>query len=187
MGLLTIIRKIQQRERELRLLVLGLDSAGKTTCVKRFNGDDVNTISPTLGFNIITLFYKSYKLNFFDVGGQRSLRTYWRNYFEQTDGLIWVVDCTDRERMEDCRRELHALLLEEKLSGASLLILANKQDVHNALSPEEVSDVLGLADMEMSRHFEVVGCSAISGEGLARGIDWLVGDIAARMFLLCDE
>lgn len=48
-----------------------------------------------------------------DVGGQKSLRSYWRNYFESTDGLIWVVDSADRRRLQDCRDELHALLLEE--------------------------------------------------------------------------
>lgn len=53
------------------------------------------------------------KLNIWDVGGQRSLRSYWRNYFESTDGLIWVVDSADRRRMEDCKAELHALLVEE--------------------------------------------------------------------------
>ena len=55
----------------------------------------------------------SFKLNFWDVGGQKSLRSYWRNYFESTDGLIWVVDSADRRRLQDCKDELHALLLEE--------------------------------------------------------------------------
>lgn len=48
-----------------------------------------------------------------DVGGQKSLRSYWKNYFEKTDSLIWVVDATDRQRMDDCRQELASLLLEE--------------------------------------------------------------------------
>lgn len=54
-----------------------------------------------------------FKLNIWDVGGQKSLRSYWRNYFESTDGLVWVVDSADRLRLEDCRQELSALLLEE--------------------------------------------------------------------------
>lgn len=61
----------------------GLDNAGKTTIVKKFNGDDINTIEPTLGFNIKTLEYRGYKLNVWDVGGQQTIRSYWRNYFEQ--------------------------------------------------------------------------------------------------------
>jgi len=63
--------------------------------------------------NTVLLHYCSFKLNFWDVGGQKSLRSYWRNYFESTDGLIWVVDSADRRRLQDCKDELHALLLEE--------------------------------------------------------------------------
>jgi ADP-ribosylation factor-like protein 2 len=91
----------------------GLDNAGKTTILKRYIGEDINTISPTLGFNIKTLEHKETKLNIWDVGGQKSLRSYWRNYFESTDGVIWVVDSSDRLRIMDCKNELHALLLEE--------------------------------------------------------------------------
>lgn len=91
----------------------GLDNAGKTTIVKRIMGEDVNTVSPTLGFIIKTIDYEGYKLNIWDVGGQKTLRSYWRNYFEKTDALIWVVDATDRLRIEDCKTELHGLLQEE--------------------------------------------------------------------------
>ena len=56
---------------------------------------------------------RSFKLNVWDVGGQKSLRSYWRNYFECTDGLIWVVDSADGRRLEDCKKELHTLLEEE--------------------------------------------------------------------------
>ena len=91
----------------------GLDNAGKTTILKKFNGEDISTISPTLGFNIKTLEHNGYNLNIWDVGGQKSLRSYWRNYFETTDGLIWVVDSADKRRLEDCKKELHQLLQEE--------------------------------------------------------------------------
>lgn len=100
MGLLTILKKMRQKEKEMRLLILGLDNAGKTTILKKFNGEEIDSISPTLGFNIQTLEHRGYKLNCWDVGGQKSLRSYWRNYFEQTDGLIWVVDSADRMRLE---------------------------------------------------------------------------------------
>ncbi|XP_043931622.1 ADP-ribosylation factor-like protein 2 isoform X1 [Protopterus annectens] len=113
MGLLTILKKMKQKEKEVRLLMLGLDNAGKTTILKKFNGEDITTISPTLGFNIKTLEHRNFKLNIWDVGGQKSLRSYWRNYFESTDGLIWVVDSADLLRLEDCKKELSGLLLEE--------------------------------------------------------------------------
>ena len=105
----------------MRLLILGLDNAGKTTVLKKFNGEDISQIEPTLGFNIKTLEYKGFKLNCWDVGGQQTIRSYWRNYFEQTDGLIWVVDSADRWRMEDCKRELHQLLGQEQAPQAAAL------------------------------------------------------------------
>ena len=70
MGLLTILKKVRQKEKEVRVLVLGLDNAGKTTVLKKFNGEDINTVEPTLGFSIKTLEYQGFKLNVWDIGGQ---------------------------------------------------------------------------------------------------------------------
>ncbi|XP_043810070.1 ADP-ribosylation factor-like protein 2 isoform X3 [Manihot esculenta] len=125
-----------------------------------------------------------YTLNIWDVGGQRTIRSYWRNYYEQTDGLVWVVDSSDLRRLEDCKMELDNLLKEERLSGASLLILANKQDLKGALTPEEIAKVLNLENMDKTRHWKIMGCSAYTGEGLLEGFDWLVQDIASRIYML---
>lgn len=133
MGLLTIIRKTRLKEKQIRVLMLsviqplspsfpltlcscvcsGLDNAGKTTICKSILHEDVSTISPTLGFNIRTIIHLGYTLNVWDIGGQTSLRPYWKNYFEQTDAIIWVVDSSDRERINDCKLELNELLQEE--------------------------------------------------------------------------
>lgn len=68
------------------------------------------------------------------MGGQRTLRPYWTNYFERTDALVWVIDSSDTARMADCKTELASLLQEERLVGASLLVLANKQDISGSMS-----------------------------------------------------
>ncbi|XP_074656010.1 ADP-ribosylation factor-like protein 2 [Tubulanus polymorphus] len=183
MGLLTILKKMKQKEKEMRLLMLGLDNAGKTTILKKFNGEDIDTISPTLGFNIKTLEHRGFKLNFWDVGGQKSLRSYWRNYFESTDGLIWVVDSADRRRLDDCKKELSTLLLEERLAGATLLVFANKQDLPGALSDAEIRDALQLDEIK-THHWLILDCSAVTGEHLLKGIDWIVDDIASRIFTM---
>ncbi len=81
MGFMSIVKKAKEKEKEMRLLVLGLDNAGKTTIIKKFNGENINEISPTLGFNIKTLEYENFKLNVWDIGGQKTIRSYWRNYF----------------------------------------------------------------------------------------------------------
>uniref|UniRef100_A0A1B6CE98 ADP-ribosylation factor-like protein 2 n=1 Tax=Clastoptera arizonana TaxID=38151 RepID=A0A1B6CE98_9HEMI len=183
MGFLTVLKKMKQKEKEMRILILGLDNAGKTTILKRFNAEDINTISPTLGFNIKTLEHKSYQLNIWDVGGQKSLRSYWRNYFESTDGLIWVVDSADKRRLQDCKDELHSLLKEERLAGATLLVFSNKQDLPGALSAKEIKDILDLENIK-THHWNILHCSAVTSENLLFGIDWLVQDIAARIFTL---
>lgn len=85
----------------------------KTTIMKRVLGEDHNEIAPTVGFNIKTLEYKGYLLNLWDVGGQKSIRAYWRNYFEETDGVIWVVDSVDRFRLEECKAQLRDILKQE--------------------------------------------------------------------------
>mmetsp|Transcript_7713 Transcript_7713/g.22850 ORF Transcript_7713/g.22850 Transcript_7713/m.22850 type:complete len:229 (-) Transcript_7713:1242-1928(-) len=181
MGLLTIIRKAKRKEREMRILMVGLDNAGKTTIVKRINGEDISEISPTLGFNIKTMVHNGFTLNIWDVGGQKTIRAYWRNYFESTDGLIWVIDSADRARMELCAQELHVLLKEERLMAASLLIFANKQDVPGALTVPQISEVLRLPDFS-NRNAHIEACSAVSGAGLREGMDWIVEDIKDRMY-----
>ena len=135
------------------------------------------------GFNIKTLDHRGFKLNIWDVGGQKSLRSYWRNYFEATDGLIWVVDSADKRRLEDCRKELHALLGEERLLGATLLVFANKQDLPGSLTMEEIGAVLELEKVK-SHHWQILGCSAVTGQNLLQGVDWLLDDISKRIFTL---
>ncbi|KAG6853717.1 ADP-ribosylation factor-like protein 2 [Blastosporella zonata] len=181
MGLLTIIRKNRQKEREMRILFLGLDNAGKTTILKKLNGEDIKSVSPTLGFNIKTFAHGKYTLNIWDVGGQRTLRPYWRNYFEQTDALVWVVDSSDRMRMEDCKQELHALLTEDRLAGASLLVFANKQDLQGSLSAAEIQQALDLGVIT-THHWKIWPCSAVTGANLVEGLDWVVGDVATRLY-----
>lgn len=195
MGLHSIIAKVKKKEKEMRILILGLDNAGKTTIVKHLNGDDVRSVSPTLGFDIKTMEYHGYKLNIWDVGGQQTIRGYWRNYFEKTDGIVWVVDSADRRRLDLCRKELVALLQEERLAGATLLVLANKQDLAGALSVEKIAKEVALFDtVGKKRHWKVYPCSALgagkNGEeenfvvGLTEGFQWLIEDIGSRIYLL---
>ncbi|KAH6915474.1 ADP-ribosylation factor-like protein [Coprinopsis sp. MPI-PUGE-AT-0042] len=182
MGLLSIIRKNRQKEREIRILFLGLDNAGKTTILKKLNNEDISGISPTLGFNIKTFVHRTYvKLNLGDVGGQTTLRPYWRNYFEQTDALVWVVDSSDRMRMDDCKRELHSLLTEDRLAGASLLVFANKQDLPGSMTQSEISNALDLSSIK-SHHWTIWSCSAVTGQNLVSGLDWVVNDVAGRLY-----
>ncbi|KAF2143432.1 uncharacterized protein K452DRAFT_286260 [Aplosporella prunicola CBS 121167] len=180
--MLSILRKARLKDKEMRILMLGLDNAGKTTIVKKIMNEDVNSVSPTLGFIIKTIDYDGYKLNIWDVGGQKTLRTYWKNYFEKTDTLIWVVDATDRERIDDCRRELKGLLLEERLMGASLLVFKNKSDVPGAMSDDEIRQGLELEAITTHK-WTIKACSAMTGLNLEEGLAWVIQDARERLFL----
>ena len=86
MGFLSIVRKLREKEKEMKLLIIGLDNAGKTTIIRRFNGEPIDTIAPTLGFDIKTLQHKQYTLNIWDIGGQDKIRKLWKHYYTNTQG-----------------------------------------------------------------------------------------------------
>ena len=158
-----------------------MDNAGKTTIIKRLNGDDIDSVAPTLGFKISTFRYDPYTLNIWDVGGQKSLRSYWKNYFESTDGLVWVVDCADTSKLRACCDELHGLLKGERLAGASLLVLANKQDLAGALSSEKIEEILDLKSIK-THNWALYPISAVRGDDVLKPFEWLVNDIGNRIY-----
>jgi len=181
MGLLGLIRKLKLKEKEMRVLFLGLDNAGKSSVIKSFKGESINELSPTLGFEIRTIEIQGYRVNCWDVGGQSTIRAYWRNYFETTDGVVWVVDSADRNRMMDCKKELDSILQQERLAGASLLIFANKQDIQGALTANEIATILDLNSIT-KRHWSIVPCSAQNRTGIVDGFEWIINDIGSRLF-----
>jgi len=106
--------------------MVGLDAAGKTTILYKLKLGEVVTTIPTIGFNVETVDYKNISFTVWDVGGQDKIRLLWRHYYQNTQGLIFVVDSNDRDRIDDAREELHKMLSEEELKEAVLLVFANK-------------------------------------------------------------
>ncbi|KAL1891143.1 Arf GTPase arl1 [Ceratocystis pirilliformis] len=170
-GLLTWTKK------ETRILILGLDSAGKTTLLYRLKIGEVVTTIPTIGFNVESVTYKNLHLNVWDLGGQTSIRPYWRCYYANTAAVIFVIDSTDIERLQTASDELRAMLQEDELKEASLLVFANKQDQPGAKGAADISEALRLSELR-DRNWTIVGCSAIDGSGVNEGMDWLVSTIA---------
>ena len=144
MGLLSQLRSLKKKAGEARILVLGLDNAGKTTILRILSNEDPSTVMPTQGFNIKSLSQDGFKLNMWDIGGQREIRPYWRNYYEQTDGLIYVVDSADEDRVAEVKANLDELMSEDLLKGVPVLVFANKQDSELALDANEILDALDL-------------------------------------------
>lgn len=180
MGLLSLLRKLRGGgEKEIRLLLLGLDNAGKTTLLKQLASEDIAHITPTQGFNIKSVQSGNFKLNVWDIGGQRKIRPYWRNYFDNTDFLIYVIDSSDRMRFDETGVELNELLEEEKLSGVPVLIFANKQDLMSAASASEIAEGLQLHTIR-DRQWQIQSCSALTGEGVKDGIDWAIKNVRKK-------
>ena len=125
----------------------GLDAAGKTTILYKLKLGEIVTTIPTIGFNVETVEYKNISFTVWDVGGQDKIRPLWRHYFQNTEGLIFVVDSNDRERIAEARDELNRMLAEDELREAVLLVFANKQDLPHAMNPAEITDKLGLHNM----------------------------------------
>lgn len=131
---------------------------------------------PTQGFNIKSIEAHGFKLHVWDIGGQKTIRKYWRNYYENTDALVYVVDSGDVERLDECQEELAVLLKEKRLAGVPLLVFANKQDLLSSLSQDEVADKLGLLEIE-DRAYQIASCSGKTGEGLTDGLEWMVEQV----------
>jgi len=164
-------------KKEQRIIMLGLDAAGKTTILYRLHIGDVVASIPTVGFNVETIEYKKLKLNMWDVGGQHKIRTLWHHYFQNTDAMIYVVDSSDRERIEEAREELYRCLKDDLLANVPLLVYANKADLPKAMRAQEIVPALGLD--KMRREWHVQESVAVKGDGLYEGLDWLAKTLTA--------
>ena len=221
-------------KKEMRILMVGLDAAGKTTILYKLKLGEIVTTIPTvrsapacarwaagpspsprrgpltrwgrrplaaaqIGFNVETVEYKNISFTVWDVGGQdkvwappccacscacsadpccrAQIRPLWRHYYQNTQGLIFVVDSNDKDRVGEAHDELHRMLSEDELREAVVLVFANKQDLPNAMSVAEVTDKLGLQSLR-NRKWYIQATCATSGEGLFEGLDWLSANIA---------
>eukprot|EP00382_Lankesteria_abbotti_P005128 CAMPEP_0113848302 /NCGR_PEP_ID=MMETSP0372-20130328/2400_1 /TAXON_ID=340204 /ORGANISM="Lankesteria abbotti" /LENGTH=183 /DNA_ID=CAMNT_0000817767 /DNA_START=211 /DNA_END=762 /DNA_ORIENTATION=+ /assembly_acc=CAM_ASM_000359 len=158
--------------KECRILILGLDNAGKTTILHRLHLDEVVQTIPTIGFNLETIQHKNIKLQVWDLGGQTSIRPYWRYYYHNTNAVIYVVDSADCDRISDSSHELHMMLEEEELKGVALMVFANKQDLPGVMTPAEISEKLNLPSIK-NRQWVIFQTSAMKGTGISEGLDWL--------------
>merc|ERR1712028_71868 len=116
-------------KKDCRILMVGLDAAGKTTILYKLKLGEVVTTIPTIGFNVETVEYKNIAFTVWDVGGQDKIRPLWRHYCTNTEGIIFVVGSNGRDRVGEARDELSRMLSEDGLRDAVLLVFANKQDL----------------------------------------------------------
>merc|ERR1719198_1618165 len=158
--------------------MVGLDAAGKTTILYKLKLGEVVTTIPTIGFNVETVEYKNISFTVWDVGGQDKIRPLWRHYYQGTEGLIFVVDSNDRDRVADAQEEMMKMLNEDEMRDAVLLVFANKQDLPNSMSANDLSEKLGLSNLR-NRQWYIQSTCATTGDGLYEGLDWLSATLSS--------
>ncbi|NXH26632.1 ARL11 protein, partial [Myiagra hebetior] len=154
------------RKRDARVVMLGLDFAGKSTLLYKLKSGQAVETCPTVGFNVESLQTPcGVSFTLWDVGGQDSLRASWPNYLEDINTLIFVLDSADAARLAKAMAALQEVLGHPSMAGIPVLLLANKQEVPGALAPAELGEML--REQGLTGHRWVLrGCSAHTGQGL---------------------
>ncbi|XP_072512788.1 ADP-ribosylation factor-like protein 11 [Salminus brasiliensis] len=149
-----------------QVVLMGLDSSGKSTLLYRLHRGVVMETLPTIGFNVVTLeLDKKTTLTVWDIGGQGSMRANWRYYLEECEALVFVVDAADRARMDEASKALKKILKDQNMTDVPLLVLANKSDLPDAMTVSEVSKQLDMESYK-DRVWEIQACSALKGLGV---------------------
>ncbi|KAK6200435.1 putative ADP-ribosylation factor [Scheffersomyces amazonensis] len=161
------------KNRELRILMLGLDNAGKSTILYKLKLGKTTTTVPTVGFNVEKVKHKNISFAVWDCGGQERIRPLWRHYFTGTNALIYVVDSSDIDRLEESKKELLRVINDKELVNCLLIVLANKQDVQGAIKPKELIDRFSLNDLSADHTWSVIPTIAIDGTGLVETLNWI--------------
>ena len=182
MGL--IVSKLVDKLQEMtssptKILMIGLDAAGKTSVLYKLKLNELVTTIPTIGFNVEHVQYRSLDMTIWDVGGQDKIRPLWKHYYENADAIIYVIDSNDPDRIEEAAAELHKILADDMLRNARLLVLANKQDLPRAARPDAVASQLRLHSLRQHDWY-LQPCSALSGDGIYEGLDWVHRSLKAR-------
>ncbi|GAM19065.1 hypothetical protein SAMD00019534_022400, partial [Acytostelium subglobosum LB1] len=170
--LITRIYNLFDSKQSHRILMIGLDAAGKTTMLYKLKVGEVVSTTPTIGFNVETIEYKNISFTVWDVGGQNKIRVLWRHYYQNSSAVIFVLDSTDIERFDEAREEIARFSEDESLRGAPILIMCNKQDMKGAATIAEVMEKLNLNQIR-DRKWYCQPTVATTGAGMYEGLEWL--------------
>ncbi|XP_048202417.1 ADP-ribosylation factor-like protein 13B isoform X2 [Perognathus longimembris pacificus] len=180
------LKRWREPVRKVTLVMVGLDNAGKTATAKGIQGEHPEDVAPTVGFSKIDLRQGKFEVTIFDLGGGKRIRGIWKNYYAESYGVIFVVDSSDEERMEETKETMSEVLRHPRISGKPILVLANKQDKEGALGEADVIECLSLEKL-VNEHkclCQIEPCSAVLGYGkkidksIKKGLYWLLHIIA---------
>lgn len=190
--LLSGLWKYMFQKEEYNVLILGLDNAGKTTYLeqtkmkftKNYQGMNLNKITTTVGLNIGSIALGNVKLKFWDLGGQEELQSLWDKYYAESHGIIYIVDSSDKERLDESKTAFDKMIVSENLTNVPMMLLANKQDLPECVTVGEVKALFNNSrDLMGNRDRRVNGVSALKGDGIQEGIEWITDCIKRNSFI----
>eukprot|EP01132_Coremiostelium_polycephalum_P006022 gene6022-7502_t len=159
--------------------MLGLDAAGKTSLLYRIKLKENIPSIPTVGFSVETIQFQNLTFTVWDVGGQDKIRNLWRHYYVGTQVLVYVIDSSDKERLEESKQQLYRVLNDPEMREPILLVYANKCDLPGAMSVDEISEKLGLKQL-VNRKWNIFSSCAITGQGVEEGFSWIASQLNSK-------
>uniref|UniRef100_A0A8C7ISP2 ADP-ribosylation factor-like 13b n=1 Tax=Oncorhynchus kisutch TaxID=8019 RepID=A0A8C7ISP2_ONCKI len=180
------LKRWRQPARKITLVMVGLDNAGKTATVRGIQGESPEDVAPTVGFSKVDLKQGKFEVTIFDLGGGKRIRGIWKNYYSESYGVVFVVDSSDVQRIQETRDTMAEVLRHPRISGKPVLVLANKQDRDGALAEADIIENLSLEKLvnENKCLCQIEPCSAVLGYGkkgdksIRNGLNWLLNNIA---------
>ncbi|XP_015260724.1 PREDICTED: ADP-ribosylation factor-like protein 13B isoform X1 [Cyprinodon variegatus] len=180
------LKRWREPARKVTLVMVGLDNAGKTAAVRGIQGENPQDLAPTVGFSKVDLKQGKFEVTIFDLGGGKRIRDIWKNYYSESHGVVFVVDSSDVQRIQETRETMAQVLQHPRIAGKPVLVLANKQDLEGALAEADIIENLSLEKLvnENKCLCQIEPCSAILGCGkkvdksIKKGLSWLLSNIA---------
>uniref|UniRef100_A0AAR2KXM1 ADP-ribosylation factor-like 13b n=1 Tax=Pygocentrus nattereri TaxID=42514 RepID=A0AAR2KXM1_PYGNA len=180
------LKRWREPARKVTLVMVGLDNAGKTATVRGIQGESPLDVAPTVGFSKVDLKQGKFEVTIFDLGGGKRIRGIWKNYYSESYGVVFVVDSSDVQRIQETRDTMAEVLRHPRIAGKPVLVLANKQDQDGALAEADIIESLSLEKLvnENKCLCQIEPCSAVLGYGkkvdksIKNGLNWLLNNIA---------
>ena len=174
-----IIEFFSKSRNNFKIIILGIQNAGKTTILYRLSLGQLVKTTPTIGSNVEELSYNNVKFQAWDLGGQETIRSVWDVYYMNADAVVYVIDSHDDDYLEESKAQFHKLIAHPALKNATILIFANKQDLPGAKDTNTL--IQEYEFFKIKDHiWHIQSCSALKGEGLLTGIKWLSEQLVYR-------